>query len=79
MRENTNVEFGKRRLSVVIAVAVLEQDIERVLAVSLLQVLESAFRRISLILDHDVNEPLHVIRQPVQNPADAGCGKKRTV
>ena len=50
MRGNTNVEFGNRRLSVVITVAVLEQDIERVVAVFLLQVLESAFLRISLIL-----------------------------
>jgi hypothetical protein len=59
--DHTSIEFGERQL--VFAVSLWEQDLERVLAAALLQVLETEFRRIGLILDRDSNGPLRVISE----------------
>jgi len=64
VRGHTSIEIGERRL--IFGVALLEQDLERVLTAALLQVLEAEFRRIGLFFDRDANEPLRVMRQPVQ-------------
>ena len=45
------------------AVSFLEKGLERELAASFLQMLETEFRRIGLILDREANELLCVIRQ----------------
>ena len=65
MHGHTSVEFGERLL--VFAVSLLEQDLERVLAAALLQVLETEFRRIRLIPDCDANEPLRVVNEGVDD------------
>ena len=56
MHRHTRFEIGERCL--VFAVSLLEQVLERVFATAVLQVLETEFRRIGLILDRDANEPL---------------------
>ena len=58
---HTSSEFGDSYL--VFAVSFLEKGLERELAASFLQMLETEFRRIGLILDREANELLCVIRQ----------------
>jgi len=51
---HTSVELGERRL--ILAIALLKDDLECVLAAVLLQVLEADFRRIDLVLNCCANE-----------------------
>ena len=58
---HTSSEFGESYLA--FAVSFLEKGLERELAASFLQMLETEFRRIGLILDRETNELLCVIGQ----------------
>jgi len=56
IRTLTSIEVCERCL--VFAITFFEQDIERILAAALLQILEPEFRRVFLILDCNTHEAL---------------------